>query len=325
MHARTHWLNKHGPGYHSRPITFTERQLRLSIQSALMHPLQTRLGVFVVAVVRRYIAVDAGTRAAGIALFVVVAMPGLLVSLAAGYGLLHDDDVWARLVWLRRAVPEDVASFVENQLVFARASAAGDLSLTAVFGVLFAIVGGERAVASAIITLNRINHVTKERSFARRHALAIAITTGGLLVAIVDLLLLVALPALADTLGWRSAGWTVLLVIRWPAALALLTALLAVFFRIGPNGAALSWRSAVVGAVVAASIWSIASWFLSVAHIQEGRVYGTAAGLVVILLWFYVSSVAVLVGACVSAEMQERAKASRVDYPRFLLERPAVD
>jgi membrane protein len=273
-----------------------------------------RLGHGAVAVVRRYFDEDAGTLAAGIALYSISALPALIIAGVAIYGLVTDPrDVWPHIGWLARWLPPDVTTFLQDQLARAASATNGTLTITAAVGVVVALIGGENAVVSTIMSLNRIYGIPEDRTFLRRHGLSLAIAAGGFVLVLIAIGGLVALPAIADRLAW-DARWDLLRVLRGPAAFLGLTAVLTIFYRLAPCRLAVRWRHALLGGAVAAIIGLGASLLLgwyATSVVGYGEVYGAAGGVLVILLWTYVMSIALMLGGLVSAEAA-RTPAARV-------------
>jgi len=106
-----------------------------------------------------------------------------------------------------------------------------------------------------------------------------------------------------------SYGKTVASVARWPVLLVMMVFALAVAYRFAPSRQEPRWRWVTWGAVAAAVLWLIASALFS---LYVGRVasynktYGSLAGVVVLLMWLYVSGYVVLLGAALNAELEHQ-------------------
>jgi membrane protein len=264
-----------------------------------------------IAVVRRYGDEDAGTLAAGIALFSIIALPALIIAFVATYGLVTTPrDVWQQVDWLARHLPEGVTGFLRGQMDRAAETASGTLTFAAVSGVFVALYVGHNAVSSTINVLNRIYGLRECRSFVRRHLLALALTAGLFVLAVAALTILVALPGIAAWLGWNAAIWDVIRAARWPFAFALITGVLTVFFRSAPCESRVGWRHAAIGAAVTAVLWlvisALFSWYAT-RVVDYEAMYGAAGGVIVLLLWFYLAAAALLLGGLVSAELGKPA------------------
>lgn len=141
-----------------------------------------------------------------------------------------------------------------------------------------------------------------------------AVTLLALLVA--SALLLVLSGPLAEGVGRRigvgDAGQTAWGLLKWPALLCLVALLVLVLFRNAPP-AARGWRRSLPGGVLAALLWLVSSalftWYAS-GFGSYGKLYGSLAGVVVFLVWLWVSNLALLAGAQYTVEL------ARVRAPR---------
>jgi membrane protein len=97
----------------------------------------------------------------------------------------------------------------------------------------------------------------------------------------------------------------------WPLLLVLTILGLAVIYRYGPSRETAEWRWLTPGAVVATVIWLIGSVGFSVYVSNFGSynaTYGALGGVIVLLLWLWLSSFAVLLGAELNAEIEHQTR-----------------
>ncbi|WP_447035184.1 YihY/virulence factor BrkB family protein [Streptomyces sp. DSM 118878] len=134
-----------------------------------------------------------------------------------------------------------------------------------------------------------------------------AVTLLALLVA--SALLLVLSGPLAEGLGRRigvgDAGQTAWVVLKWPALFCLVALLVLVLFRNAPPSAR-GWRHSLPGGLLAALLWLVSSalftWYAS-GFGSYGKLYGSLAGVVVFLVWLWMSNLALLAGAQYTVEL----------------------
>ena len=110
-------------------------------------------------------------------------------------------------------------------------------------------------------------------------------------------------------LGIRETGVLVAGVLRWPLLAALVLVGFSALYRFGPDRAPARWRWVTPGSLVATVIWLAASAGFALYAAVAGsfdETYGPLGGVVVLLLWLHLSSLAVLVGAEVNAEMEHQ-------------------
>jgi membrane protein len=104
----------------------------------------------------------------------------------------------------------------------------------------------------------------------------------------------------------------VLEAIRWTLLLIAMSVMLAVLYRIAPDRRAPKFRWVSVGALVATVIWLLASFGFSI-YVENfgsyGETYGALAGVVVLLLWLWITMFVVLFGAEINAESEHQTTA----------------
>jgi len=157
------------------------------------------------------------------------------------------------------------------------------------------------------------------RKFLRLRALALLLTVGAALAAVVGVGAmgpsswagerpdLVVVANLAETLG--TFGEIAVTVLRWPVLAALAALILAVLYRYAPDRDAAAWRWVTPGAVVATLLWLVASVGFSIYVRNFGsynETYGSLAAVVVLLLWLFLTAYAVVFGAELDSEAERQ-------------------
>lgn len=256
-----------------------------------------------------------GGTAAELAFFLLLSIPPAILILAglAGYvGKLLGSDVQrsmsvAIIDGLGRFLqPDTMSDFVRPAVndLFARGRA-DILSLGAVLAVW--------SVSRVTNVFMRASDIAFERVQPgprwRRRLSAVAITFGGLVVAAFALPLIVAGPSFGEAIADHTllpAGFSgVWRVLYWPAGALLGIALLASIFQVA-SGRGSRWRSHVVGAALAAGVWIAAAVGLRIyadVAFGKGSAFGPLGAPIILLLWLYVSAIALLIGLELNAEL----------------------
>jgi membrane protein len=186
------------------------------------------------------------------------------------------------------------------------------------FGVAGALWSSSSAIVSIVDALNRAYDIEEGRPWWKVRLLAIGLTVGVAAFVLIALTLVLAGPTLADSLG-RATGFGALfewtwLVVQWPLAFALVSTAIGLIYYFGPD-ADQDWTWITPGALVATALWLVVSLLFKVyvANFTDyNAAYGTVGGVIVLLLWFYVSSLAVLTGAELNAEIEHASAHGQV-------------
>ena len=260
----------------------------------------------------------ASLAAAGAAFYATLALFPAISTLISLYGLVFDRaSVGLQLRFLQGILPGPAYA-----LIAARVGALVDqpvgrlgLGLTVASAITFwSASAGTRAVLGA---LNVAYGVTERRGFLRFHAMALAMTLAAMLVAVGGIAVLVALPVVVGFVGLAAHVAALVHLAGFGMLVGFVAASVAVLYRVGPSrdgGArggpareAGGRRRLWPGVVVATVLWLAASGALSfyVANLPSfGATYGSLGAVVGVMLWFYLSVYAVLVGAEVNAVVE---------------------
>jgi membrane protein len=199
-----------------------------------------------------------------------------------------------------------IKSIVENQ------SAAG---FAFVAGLAVALWSASGYVGAFTRASNIIYETPEGRPFWKLRPLQIAVT---LAVIVMMALLAVGLvltgpvvEAVAGPVGLSSTAVDVWNVAKWPVMAAIFILMVDVLYYTTPNVKIRGFKWVTPGAIVAIVVWAIASalFALYVANFSSyDKTYGTLAGLVVLLLWFWITNLAILFGHQLNAERERSAE-----------------
>ncbi|HWP33296.1 MAG TPA: YihY/virulence factor BrkB family protein [Solirubrobacterales bacterium] len=198
-----------------------------------------------------------------------------------------------------------IESITENR------SAAG---FALVFSLLVALWSASAYVGAFIRASNVIYEVPEGRPFWKLRPLQLLVTLVMiLLVAMVALGLVLTGPvveAVADPIGLSATAVDVWNVAKWPALVAVVITMIAILYYASPNARLRGFRWVTPGSLVAVVVWAIASAAFAFYVANFGsydKTYGTLAGLVALLVWFWITNLAILLGHQLNAE-RERSR-----------------
>ena len=267
--------------------------------------------------------------AAGVAFYSFLALFPAMIAAVTLYGLVRDPaDVAAQAKEIGEALPKDAARLLTDQLSAVAATPSQSLGLGLLVSLALALWSASGGVGNVVSAVNIAYDEEETRGFVKRKLLSLGLTLGAILFVALAIGLVAVAPALLDGLvGSGPIRW-LLEVGRWVGLVAVMTIMLAVLYRVAPDRDAprFSWVS--VGSVVATMLWVIASLAFSLYVDNFGsynKTYGTLAGVVVLLLWLWITMFVVLFGAEINAESeQQTVKDTTVGDPEPLGERGAV-
>jgi membrane protein len=257
--------------------------------------------------------------AAGVAFYAFLAIPSALTALVALYGLAFDPgDVQRQLGTISGMVPGDAMKLISQQLATITASPRSSLGVSFVIALLVAIWGARSGMSTMITALNIAYDEDEKRGFLRFQAAAFGLTSGAIVFAVVTLALIAVLPAVLGLLPFGNAGKTMAAVLRWPLLVALVGLGLAAIYRFAPSRHEAKWRWVSWGATVATILWLVGSALFSLyvsKFASYNKTYGSLGGVVVLMMWLYLSAFAVLLGAEINAEMERQTERDTTKGP----------
>ena len=248
--------------------------------------------------------------AAGVAFYALLGIFPALIAMVTGYALISDAGQAQReFNHLGAMLPTDAANLLVHQLTVAAQASEKGLTVGLVLSLLATWWAATGATSALITGLDMIYDVPDDRGFLRRKALALALTLGGLLSVVLALALVAVFPVVLRRIGLDQSARTGAQVARWVLMVGLAWCWLWVLYRFGPARRFTRGRLISEGAAVALVVWLAASFGFSAYVTNFGRfneTYGGLAAVVVLALWLYLSSFAVLLGAEIDAVLEDR-------------------
>lgn len=253
---------------------------------------------------------------AGVAFFAFLALFPAIIALVTLFGLFADPGVIADQVNSLSALPGDVRQLIVDQVnTWQRAA----LGWAAVLSILLAVFSASGGVNNLMTAINVAYDERDRRNPIKKRLIALALTVGAMVFIVIMLGLVALVPPLLQSVFGDSPVVRVLLnIARWVLLLILVTAALAILYRVAPDRDAPKMRWVSVGAGVATLLWLLASIGFSVYVSTFGnyaKTYGVFAGIIVLLFWLWITSYAVLLGAEINAEAEQQTAADTTKGP----------
>jgi len=267
--------------------------------------------------------------AAGVAFYSFLSLFPAMIAAVTIYGLVADPRTVAEQTRsLTEALPNDAASLIGDQLTALTSTPQQSLGLGLVVALALAVYSAAGGVGNIVTAINIAYDEEETRGFVKRKLLALGLTLGAIVFVVVAIGLIAVAPVLLQAFVPGGAAYWLLQIARWVLLVVTVSIVLAVLYRFAPDRDDPKFRWVSLGAVVATVIWLIASLGFSF-YVNNfgsyGKTYGALAGVVVLLLWLWITNLMVLVGAEINSELeQQTVKDTTQGEPRPLGERGAV-
>jgi membrane protein len=268
---------------------------------------------------REYKADDLQDRAAALTYFGIQSIfPGLL-ALVSLLGLLGKSATQPLITNLSSAAPSSVRKFIQSDVAHLQHSHAAS-GLIGIAGIVLALWSASNYVAAFMRASNSIYDVPEGRPVWKTAPIRLGVTVATMILLIAAAFIVVVTGGLAQKaghiLGLGTSAVTVWDIAKWPVLLLIVGLILAILFWASPN-ARHGFRWVSPGGFVAIGLWLISSGLFALYVANFGhynKVYGSLAGVIIFLIWLWISNVAILLGAEFNAEL-ERGRAVAGGHP----------
>ena len=252
-------------------------------------------------------------RAAQLAYFLLFSLfPILLIVIVILGYLAQGAEMRENLLdYFRRAVPESSFALVRNTLTQITTHAGGGKLSIGIVATLWAASSG---MTSIIDGLNKAYEVEEARPWWKARLLAVALTIGLTVMVVAALVILLYGPGfgglLANWLGLGSMFETIWAILRWPLVFCFAFSAFLLVYRFAPNLHDQHWSWILPGAAAGVCLWFLVSFALRIyLHYFNAysTVYGSLGAVLILLLWLYLSSAALLIGGELNSEIENAA------------------
>jgi membrane protein len=254
-----------------------------------------------------------GLLAAGVAFYGLLALFPAITAVIAISGLLIDPgQIVGQLNKFSGLMPEEVITIITKQATSVAGSRDGGLGFAAIVGLMISFYSASKGMASLMQGVNVAYDVWETRGFFKRMVVTFALTLMLIAGWICGLAATLAVPVIMAFVDMGAIAAMVVNATLWIGLIALTIFGLSVLYRFAPARETPEWKWASVGAVVGCLLWIVASAGFAFYVSNFGSYnesFGTLAGFVVLLMWFWISAYIILMGAELNAEIEAQARA----------------
>jgi membrane protein len=265
---------------------------------------------------------------AGVAFYAMLALFPAITALISIYGLVADPgEVEQQINDLAGGLQGGAGDLIADQASSIAQAGTGALTAGLAISILAALWTASSGMHGLMQALTVANNEEETRGFIKRRAVALALTIVGIVVVILAIGVVVGVPIAMEFVGLGAVGEWAIRILRWPLIGLVIAGVLAVIYRYGPDRDEPRWRWVSAGAVVATVLWLLGSIAFSIYVSNFGNyneTYGALAGVIVLLLWLFLSAFVVILGAEINSELEHQtARDTTRGEPRPMGQRDA--
>ena len=251
-------------------------------------------------------------RAAALTYYSILALFPALLALVSLLGIVGQSATQQVLDNIQKLAPGPAQDILRNAVQQMQGNA-GLGSVMAIVGLVLAVWSASGYVAAFIRSANAVYDIPEGRPVWKVLPVRVGVTVALMVMAVISAVIVVFTGGLAremgTALGVGDAGLTAWSIAKWPVLLILVTVMIAVLYWAAPNAKGRGFRWITPGSFLALLIWMIASagFALYVANFASyNKTYGTLAGLIVFLVWLWITNLAILLGLEFDAELSRQ-------------------
>jgi len=248
--------------------------------------------------------------AAGVTFYALLAIFPGIAAFVSLYGLVADaTSINQHLALMTGFLPGGAIEIISEQVKSLTSKPGGALGLAFFLGLAVSLWSANAGMKAIFDALNIVYDEDEKRGFIKLNAQALLFTLGALLFLLLALVAVAVIPLVLKLFPFGEFIEQLLSILRWPILLVLVLLGLAVLYRYGPSRDKAEWRWVTWGSAIAALLWIVGSMLFSwyVANFGKyNETYGSLGAAIGFMTWIWLSTIVVLVGAEVNAEMEHQ-------------------
>jgi membrane protein len=263
------------------------------------------------------------TEAAGVTFYSLLAVFPAMATLVSLYGLVANPlAVNSQLKYLNGVVPSGSLDIIRDELKSLTANGTTVLGFGFLIGFVTSLWSANQGVKALFDALNIVYHEKEKRGYIRFTGLCLLFTLGAILFIMTAIFCIAVVPLALKYLGLDEASAGLIAIGRWPVLMAILTFLLALIYRYGPSREQARWQWLSWGSAFAAVTWLIASIAFSYYVANFGsynKTYGSLGAVIGLMTWIWISTIIVLLGAELNAELEQQTSRDSTTGPELTM------
>lgn len=247
---------------------------------------------------------------AGVAFYFFLSLFPAVAACLSIYGLVYTPGETAtQMEQLRTLMPGEAVDLISEFATQLSLGESRSLSWGVALSIVFGVWSTNKGTTALFTGLNIAYEQAESRPFLRRTLLTLGVTLGSIVVMALLLVVVAILPAIRAAIELPPFSDALINFARWPVIAVVALFVLGVLYKIAPNRRSPSWRWVTPGSLVATLLWLLGSlgfgWYIE-SFGNMSKTYGGVAAIVVLMLWFFITAFAILLGAEINAESEHQ-------------------
>ncbi len=247
---------------------------------------------------------------AGIAFFFFLAIFPALIATVSIYGLVVSPaEVQQQMSQITVQLPEKVHIMISDILKNIANKSGSALSWSVILGVLISLYSAKKGISALFEGINIAYNEMNERPFLKKNGLELLFTLGAIITGILALIVVAVWPAIVEKLGLPAGVQAAISWGRWIFLALIIVFSLGLIYKVAPDRRNPEFKWASVGSVAATILWIgislLFSWYVDNFGSYD-KMYGSFATVIILMLWFLLTSFIILLGAEINSEMEHQ-------------------
>lgn len=249
---------------------------------------------------------------AGVAFFFFMSLFPIMAAITSVYGLVTDlAQIEKQIAMMTNILPGEAQQIVSDFLTNLTLKSNEKLSFSLIFSSLITLFLANRGTVALFEGINIVYNESNKRNLFQKLGITLLFTIGGIIAIITGLVLVAGIPAIVNRLPISDYLHNMIVWLRWPLIAAGIILFLGFTYKIAPQrkNPRFSWVS--WGAVVSTLLWVGGSILFSL-YINNftnfDKTYGSFAAIIILMLWFFLTSFIIMLGAVINSEMEHQTR-----------------
>lgn len=250
--------------------------------------------------------------AAGVAFYSFLAIFPALVAILSIYGLAVDpQQAEQQISQLSSMMPEEAFSIIKERIENLVSTSGGTLGWGTILGILVSLWSANAGTKSLFTGIEIAYNTKNKRGFVKQNVLTLLFTLCAIVTLLLSLALIVAFPVIVHMAGLPENIEGLINWLRWPLLAAVVIFVISMMYKYAPDRKSPQLKWVVLGAAVSTFLWLVISWGFSfyVSNFGNyGEMYGSISAVVILMLWLFLTSFIILLGAELNSQTENHAE-----------------